>query len=318
MLSNPDFLSDTETPEGEVIMISPSLPKKKKEDNFRSKKYVLTIHDYNDTILSNLKLLSKDCVDYIWGKEICPTTNRPHLQVFLQFKNSRYRTAVKACIDKNWDGYCVGAKGKPYANFKYCSKDKDFCTNMKFKPVPIPIPLELITDLLPFQKSIDKIVDEPVRKKKIIVFLDKVGQLGKTEMMKYLVNKHGCPFSYGGKCSDVINLIFNNKEYFLCTRNAIAIFNFGRETDMDKISYKALEQISDGAISNTKFETGSFIMNCPHIFIFCNNMPNLKKLTSSRFIIYEINHLSLELELCNDQQYVKKEDPQPMHHLLDQ
>lgn len=264
-----------------------SSSKEKKIDNFRSKKYVLTIHNYNDAIIGRLKMLCKKCKEYIFGREICPTTQTPHLQVYLKFKNDVWRDSIKK--DLEWDGFIVGAKGKPWQNFKYCSKDKDFETNMSYTVKPTPLPVKVISELRLFQKDIENILLKPVNEKKLIVIYDQIGQLGKTDLLKYLVNKYKFPFSYGGKCADVINLIFNNREYYECTENAIAAFNFGRETDMDKISYKAFEQISDGMISNTKFETGCFIMNCPHVLIMCNNLPNLKKVTSNRWIIYTIN-----------------------------
>jgi len=54
-----------------------------------------------------------------------------------------------------------------------------------------------------------------------------------------------------------------------------------------------METISDGAISNTKFEAGCFVMNKPHIFVFANCLPVFKEMTSERWIIKTIKNMEL-------------------------
>ena len=107
--------------------------------------------------------------------------------------------------------------------------------------------------------------------------------------------KHGAVFSYGGKKSDIINLVFNNKKYLIEKKNTIMFYNFPREIDNKCISYDSMEQIKDGCISNTKFEAGCFCCNAPHIIVFANCLPNLSKLTIDKWVIKTIDPINFSL-----------------------
>jgi len=80
-----------------------------------------TLYDY-DTKLDNLRAYLNDNCDYaVFGYETCPTTQRPHLQGYLHWKNARtypnkaLRKAVPGIHDQI-------ANGSPEANRKYCLK----------------------------------------------------------------------------------------------------------------------------------------------------------------------------------------------------
>jgi len=254
-----------------------------KKDNFRSKKFVITVNNYSDSQISNIETLCKSAIWWAWCKEVGPECGTPHIHGYFEFAYQRYRTGIKKFIGGEF--WSQKGKGSKEANLTYIKKDGLYWTNIKERK---EIKTLKISELYPFQKSIIDIYNGPVIENKIHVFLDPEGQCGKTEMVRYMFVKYGIPFSYGGKCADIINLIFNNKTIFLDSDKPCMIYNFGRDTDMDKISYKSLEQVSDGCISNTKFEAGCFVMNKPHVFVLCNSMPLLSKLTASRWIIYDI------------------------------
>ena len=55
------------------------------------------------------------------------------------------------------------------------------------------------------------------------------------------------------------------------------------------VSYKAIEQIKNGMICNTKYETGMKLFNSPHIIIFANMPPEEHKLSADRWKIFEIS-----------------------------
>lgn len=50
---------------------------------------VFTLFNYTDAHIKSLRDYSKECVYLIFGYEICPTTQRPHLQAFACYKNPR-------------------------------------------------------------------------------------------------------------------------------------------------------------------------------------------------------------------------------------
>ncbi len=227
-----------------------------------------------------------------FNKEIA-STGTPHLQGYLEFKEKK-RPLNLFPKGAHW----AKAKGNTDQNFKYCNKDAlkegiemTFVHGYKIKP-----PIKVIKTLRPFQLEIEQMLLGPVNEGKIIWIYDAEGQLGKTQLLRYLHTKHEMPFSYGGKASDIINLVFNHKDYLLSTDKGVMIYNFGRDTDNEKISYKSMEQISDGCISNTKFETGCFVCNKPHVLVMANCLPRESSLSAGRWIIKTINEETLELE----------------------
>jgi|UniRef100_UPI0040488E17 hypothetical protein len=256
--------------------------------------WCFTFNNYSDEIIQKFQSSIKEkCKLGFFNKEV-GKSGTPHLQGYIEFlKKSR---PLKIFPDgAHWSK----AKGNKDANFKYCSKDAmdtgmSFIYGYKIKPV-----IKVIKELRPFQKDIEDILLGPVNDGKIIWVYDEEGQLGKTELLRYLYVKYQMPFTYGGKASDIVNLVFNHKDYLLDNDKAVMIYNFGRDVDNDKISYKSMEQISDGCISNNKFETGCFICNKPHVLVLANCLPKMSAMTSSRWIIKTINKDSLTLEDYN-------------------
>lgn len=63
------------------------------------------------------------CKYRIEGKEVCPTTNRQHIQGYVSLKNKSRFAALKKLHST---AEFIPADGSPYQNFEYCSKDGDF------------------------------------------------------------------------------------------------------------------------------------------------------------------------------------------------
>lgn len=168
------------------------------------------------------------------------------------------------------------------------NKIKDYNDSTKL------ISCSIITELRPFQKSLEDMYLDNTVKGKIYWIFDSIGKTGKTEFIKYMNIKYKVPFSYGYKKVDIISIIFKNKNYILNNEHVAIIYDFGKNTNVDKISYSSIEQVSEGAISSSRFKNGCFIYNCPNIFILSNVLPNKNKITNSKWLIYTINN-NLEL-----------------------
>jgi len=260
-----------------------------KKDECKGKSFKLTINNWEVVNVGEFKAmcLKLNALKWIFGREGKAEPHTPHLQCYIRFEKETRRSTIKSCFTKDfWMDLTRKSKGKTIEdmdidNYDYCSKEGDFETNFN----PHPIPIEIIEKLKPFQVSLETILLGEVNKNKIIWVYDSIGQIGKTEMVRRWFHKYNVPFAYGGKCSDIVNLVYNNKKYFLSSNKCAMVYNFGRDTEPEKISYKSMETISDGAISNTKFEAGCFIMNKPHVFVFANCLPIMDKLTANRWII---------------------------------
>lgn len=90
--------------------------------NKKSRGYCYTLPNYSEEDYSLLKVV--ECLYKIIGKEICPTTQTPHLQCYFYFKNARQFSAVKKLLAGN--GHIEAAKGTPQENKTYCSKEGSF------------------------------------------------------------------------------------------------------------------------------------------------------------------------------------------------
>jgi len=262
--------------------------------------WCFTFNNYTEEIVLEFQSsIGKKCKLGFFNKEV-GESGTPHLQGYIELL-TKGRPLNMFPLGCHW----AKAKGNRDQNYKYCSKDAhedimSFSYGYKKKPI-----IKTITELRPFQKEIEDYLLGPVNEGKIFWVYDEKGQLGKTELLRYLFIKHGMPFTYGGKAADIVNLVFNHKEYLLGEDRAVMIYNFGRDTDNNKISYKSMEQISDGCISNTKFETGCFVCNKPHVLVLANCLPNIQSMTSNRWIIKTINNeLALEDYIEPEQSFV--------------
>lgn len=252
-----------------------------------------TDHGYNgDQILNILKT---KCVKILFQEEI-GESGTLHLQGTLKLiKKARLSAMTKLISDKvHWE-----PTRNIEASFDYCKKN-DTSTGKRWM-FGLPKPIKVIENLRPFQQSlVDEISNEP-NDRTILWIYDPIGNMGKTQFLKYLTVNHGAVFSYGGKKADIINLVYNNKDYLLENPNPIMVYSFPRDIDPDHISYESMEQIKDGCISNTKFEAGCFVCNSPHVIVLANCLPRTYKLTADRWDIrtitqdYElVEHMNLD------------------------
>jgi len=74
------------------------------------------------------------CSKYLYGKEICPTTGRTHLQGFLHLKQAMRITELRL-IGKPHLEACKGSEAQ---NIKYCSKDGNVVKYGFPKPIELP------------------------------------------------------------------------------------------------------------------------------------------------------------------------------------
>lgn len=263
-----------------------SSPTRKKNKQLRE--WFFTFNNYlnfgksGDEYFEKFKNL---CSKFKFQEEIGEISGIVHLQGNLLFKKSYRITELKNIIyQANW-----GPTRNSDAAFSYCEKE-DTATGKRWS-FGFPEEIEIIKDkdLRPFQKELLEICLGKPDRRKIYWIYDEYGNAGKTQFLKYMFVKYGAIFSYGGKKSDIINLVFNNKKYLLESKNKIMFYNFARDIDNKHISYDSMEQIKDGCISNTKFEAGCFCCNSPHIIIFANCLPLMSKLTVDKWVIKTID-----------------------------
>jgi len=215
-------------------------------------------------------------------------TGTEHLQGYVELKVKRRLTELKKYLgDKiHWE-VCRCTE----QSIEYCQK-KDTRTGEVYK-WGFPREIKTITNLKPWQREVYDMLQQEPDDRTIVWIYDPVGCNGKTSLLKYLVVHAECIFTSGGKNADIINLIFNNKDYMTIHHNPIILWNLPRTVEAGHISYNALESIKDGCISNNKYECSSFVCPCPHVVVFANCLPNFGALTGDRWKVYTIENSKL-------------------------
>jgi len=174
----------------------------------------------------------------------------------------------------------------------YCQKEETSTGKRWQYPRPRAT-LKTISALKPWQQSVvDKLEEEPDDRTVNWVF-DYEGCMGKTVFSKYLVATKDTIVATGGSNKDIACLIamlikpdkhgepgrdLNEKTTF--------VFNFPRSTE--GISYKAIESVKDGLMTSVKYESQTLVFNCPHVWIFSNELPDQTKLSKDRWKIWTI------------------------------
>lgn len=240
--------------------------------------YAFTLFNYDEGDLEiGIKArLNHICQKWMYGYEICPTTQKQHLQGFIHLKKAMRITEIKLPGNPHLEP-TIGSEEQ---NVRYCSKDSKVVRGGKW-----PVEVRVISTLYPWQQSIEDLILTEPDERKIYWYYETEGNIGKSAFVKYCVVKHKALFCDGGKKSDIINLVFNN-DMDECN---VIIWDIPRAS-RGSVSYAALEAIKNGMVCNTKYETGTKVFNSPHIIVFANFPPEEpEQLSSDRWVITELN-----------------------------
>lgn len=241
------------------------------------KSWFFTFNNYeqNDIVILE-RYFNTICTKYIFQEET-GESGTPHLQGSIHLKKSMRFSQFNLSTKIHWEKTRNNDKADEYACKSESRTGKIFSKGM-------PTPIEIITEFKPWQKNILDIVSQKPEKRKVYWFWENIGNVGKTDIVKYLVVTQNALFCNGGKYSDICNLVFKND----MDKCRIMIFDLPRKHG-GMISTDAIEAIKNGMICNTKYETGCKVFNWPHVLIFANAPPNdLDDLSLDKWIITEI------------------------------
>lgn len=262
-------------------------------NRLKKTRFCLTYNNYSEEDYQDiLTWVNGSCSMWIIGREI-GDSGTPHLQMFF-ITNKRMRITEFKNVKCLYKCHVEAAKGSDEENIKYCSKDKNFKHSINCN---VPEELKIINILSPWQEELEDIIINCTSERDIYWIWEDIGGVGKTAFIKYMIAKHNCLLCGGGKRADVINIIFNNKNYM--TRSGLKVVLFDIPRCNKNISWGAIEEIKNGVIINTKFETGTFICNSPVVVIVSNERPDITKLSLDRWNIYKIVNNSLVFEDVN-------------------
>ena len=105
-------------------------------DNIRSRCFVFTVFNYTEITKQNLRDLSSGAARdnhrrpvqsryIVWNYELCPSSNRKHIQGYVYFTANRSVSSIKFLISRgtNVSPRIAVAKGTAQQNRAYCTKD---------------------------------------------------------------------------------------------------------------------------------------------------------------------------------------------------
>jgi hypothetical protein len=127
----------------------------------------------------------------------------------------------------------------------------------------------------------DALVADPKDDRSIMFIVDQEGGKGKSFFQRYMMTYHPSETQLMsiGKRDDVAHAIDQSKSIFL--------FNIPRG-GIEYLNYTILEQIKDRVVFSPKYDSGTkVLMRNPHVVVFCNEIPDLTKMTEDRYDIFE-------------------------------
>jgi hypothetical protein len=224
--------------------------------NQRSRKWIFVLNNWDEHIYTKISryFAIKEC-KYIIGKEI-GSNGTPHLQGYVNFKDAVSFKSLKNLCNE-W--HLEKAKGSDIENYNYASKDGDFISN-------ITLPKPLIGGELTLEWQLElknTLINTNPDFRTIYWYWSEGGSMGKSTFIRHMLMYHNCAIINKGNYSDMINQIYNIE----IIPNIILV---DIPRNMHRISYSALEDIKNGVIANSKYETGYKVFNPPHIVVFCN------------------------------------------------
>lgn len=140
----------------------------------------------------------------------------------------------------------------------------------------------------PLRNWQERLLDElngPIDPRKIIFVVDKEGNGGKTWFSSYVRKLHEEKvfICLPGRKNDMVYAL-NTLGY----HPTIVIVDAPRSKQGEFLQYDFLEEVKNGRIFNTKYESRMIEFPIPHVVVMMNEDPDMEKLSSDRYVIYNL------------------------------
>ncbi len=218
---------------------------------------------------------------WIFGQEV-GDTGTPHLQGYLEFLNARSFAIVAAMLPR---AHLEKARGNKQENIKYCKKDGKWEGN--FPKSRLELILDSYSTIVwkPWQQEIIDLAGSPRQSRVINWYWEPTGHVGKTWLAKYLVLRFKCILA-SGKRADIYHSLAKWMELHPEDEPELIVMDIPR-TNLDYVSYEALEKLKDGLVFSGKYETAQIVLGNPgpHVLVFANEPPKEEKMSEDRWMV---------------------------------
>lgn len=265
----------------------------------KSRRWVFTLNNYTDQEFEHLhsSFESKNWL-FVVGKEV-GASGTPHLQGYFESKNGILFNTVKRLMPR---AYIKSAKGNLAQNYKYCTKDGNFITNIDpdlaaCKPVKETATefrrrlVDMVvaceykdTQWKDWQQEVIDIVNGPVDGRAIHWYWDEKGNIGKSYLAKFL-SLDDATIICDGKKDNIFNQVSAMIDNMVIPK--IVLLDIPRS--LDHINYGAIEQLKNGCIYSGKYEGGKCIFPKPHVICFANVGPDISNMSADRWVVKKLD-----------------------------
>jgi hypothetical protein len=250
--------------------------------------YCFTFNNYEESDIVNLKIkLDMNCERYVFQEEV-GESGTPHLQGSIKLIK-RLRIEQLKDIDRRI--YWSGTRNLEAADAYACKEDTRAGRIFKKegKRNAFVRTKSKFDDIVPRIEVMDIIKNEPDNRTINWIWSDK-GGVGKTSTAAYLERNYNGVLVVNGKGADIKNSVINylNNNDGVMKELDVLIVNVPRCNE-NYVSYAALEEIKDGLIYSGKYEGGFVNIECPHIIVMCNFVPDRSKLSDDRWNVINVD-----------------------------
>lgn len=139
-----------------------------------------------------------------------------------------------------------------------------------------------VQTLRPWQDDLEQELDESSDQRKIKFMIDREGNKGKSWFTRYYLSKYP-------DAAQVLRVAKRDDLAFaIDPTKRIYFFDIPR-SQMEFLQYSVLEMLKDRQVFSPKYKSTSKILShCPHVIVFCNEVPDMRALSNDR---YEINFI---------------------------
>ena len=130
-----------------------------------------------------------------------------------------------------------------------------------------------------WQSGVIDMLVEPAHARQICWIFDPFGDSGKTYLARYLRQERNAFYCNGGKSVDIC---------FAYDCEPIVIFDYVRDAE-GYVNYAVIEQLKNGILTSSKYESRTKIFATPHVLVFANFAPDQSKFSRDRLSIIELN-----------------------------
>jgi len=290
----------------------------------RAKHWCFTLNNYTDNDIDRI-IDNASSFDYvIFGKEI-GDSGTPHLQGFVSFPT---RVRRNVCVDKIGQAHFTVARNVDNS-IQYCKKDNDFI-ELGLKPsgpgsrsdlenfklavatgtmdmkklrndfseivakypkfchdyVQDHMPKKIVEafPLRPWQAALYDNLKQAPGNREIFFIVDPVGNAGKSWFGHYycFMNENA-QVMLPGKKADM--------SYVLDPLIRVLFIDAPRSKQGEFLQYDFLEDVKNGYVFCSKYESRIKQMKPCHVVVFMNEEPDMNKLSKDRYVIRRVNQL---------------------------